>query len=96
MVLVDCFGRDSAGLASRSIEEAGVPVSVVSLWAEPGVLRRRMAQRTDDYADMEMALLLNEEVRTRRVNDTLIDTTHLAPDAVADRIGGVVQWGCCR
>jgi len=96
VVLVDCFGREAGVMAAEQLEGAGVSVSVVSLWAEPSVLRSRMAQRADDYDNLEMALLLNEEVRTRRVDDILIDTTLLPPLEVSARIEEAVRGGPCR
>lgn len=96
VVLVDCFGGDNGPEAATLIEAHAASVLTVSLWAEPSVLRRRIEQRRDDYADVEMALLLNDEVRTRRLNDLLIDTTNLTPEQVSDRLDEAIKGSPCH
>jgi len=92
VVLVDCFCRDTAPTTAALIAARSVFVLTLSLWAESSTLADRMLRRVNDYSDTEMARLMNEEVRTRRVNDTLIDTTHLAPEQVAAQL----QEALCR
>lgn len=88
VLLVDCFGRDHAQRAARFVRRGGADVEVISLWASPTAIRARLALRSDDYDNVGMALLLNDEMR---VGSAHIDTTELTVDQVADQILACIE-----
>jgi predicted kinase len=84
VLLVDCFGRDHATRAMQRASAAGVQAKLVSLWAEPAALQRRLpgkpGRRDADYA---MAFAINDEIRAHHLGGTLIDTSRLDIETVA-------------
>ena len=89
VLLVDCFGRDRAQRALELVRAAGAEAFVVSLWATPDVLRARVAQRIDDYDDVEMALRINAEMNAG--NGAPINTSELTAQQVVGLVRNQIE-----
>lgn len=94
VIIVDTFGRDHLARMQAAFGDS-IQYATVSLWAEPAVLQSRLSHRGCGYQDLEQAKWINEEIAAVRFpQESLLDTTLMGPDAVADALVELFSVGC--
>lgn len=94
VIIVDTFGRDHLPRMQAAFGDF-VQHATVSLWVEPAVLQARLSQRGCGYQDLEQAKWINEEIAAVRFSqESLLDTTLMGPEAVADALVELFAIGC--
>lgn len=86
VLLIDCFSRRTASTTVQTLSEAGINVSVISLYARPEILQARLQNREGNYSNLELSILMNHEIYTQRIQDLFIDTSSLSSHEVAIKI----------
>ena len=90
VVIIDTFSR---GKLRSFLERVECSFQIASLYASDEALTDRVENRCEKhFKDLTVCRLLNDEVRANRYpNETLVDTTHLSPIEVADRLANLTK-----
>lgn len=93
-VLIDTFSRGRLNSVQARLDAAGLRHETASIWLEPAILADRLAARTSGFKDWELSRILNDEVLANRYpHEQLVDATALEPDALLQRVLGLIDAG---